>query len=71
MWIQIALMAHFTHPKELETPAVQHAVKRIRDTGINIRSQSPVMKQINDSAGLQYESSDLYIIYIYIYITSL
>jgi len=45
----LAFMAHFNHPRELETPAVQEAVRRIRNTGAQIRTQSPIMRHINDS----------------------
>lgn len=48
----LAIMAHFNHPIELSTPAVQLAIKRIRQTGAQIRSQSPVMKHINDSPAI-------------------
>jgi len=44
----LAFMAHFNHQKELETPAVEKAVERILNTGAVIRTQSPVMKNIND-----------------------
>ncbi len=44
----LAFMAHFSHPKELETPIVQQAIKRILNTGAKIRTQSPIMKHIND-----------------------
>ena len=43
-------MAHFNHPRELQTDAVQEAIRRIRNTGAQIRTQSPIMKHINDSA---------------------
>ncbi len=46
----LAFMAHFNHPVELQTDVAQQAVKRILSTGAQIRSQSPVMKNINDSA---------------------
>ena len=46
---QIALMAHFNHPVELSTEAVQEAIKLVRDSGTKIRTQSPIMKNINDS----------------------
>ena len=46
----LAFMAHFNHPKELETEAVKKAVERILNTGAIIRTQSPVMRNINDSA---------------------
>lgn len=45
----LAIMAHFNHPVELSTPAVQTAIKRIRATGAQIRTQSPLLKNINDT----------------------
>jgi KamA family protein len=45
----LAFMAHFTHPRELETPMVAEAVRRIRDTGAIIRTQAPLIRTINDS----------------------
>lgn len=44
---RMALMAHFNHYRELETEAVQQAIKRIQETGTVIRSQSPVLRHIN------------------------
>jgi L-lysine 2,3-aminomutase len=41
-------MAHFNHPRALETEAVQNAIANILSTGAQIRSQSPLMKHIND-----------------------
>ncbi len=46
----LAFMAHFNHPIELSTDAVVEAIKRILETGVVIRTQSPVLKHINDSA---------------------
>lgn len=46
----LALMAHFSHGVELQTPIVQEAVQLIRSTGAEIRSQSPVLRHINDSS---------------------
>jgi KamA family protein len=46
----LALMAHFTHPRELETPVVRKAIERIRSTGAVIRTQAPLVRHINDSA---------------------
>ncbi len=43
----LAFMAHFSHFRELETEAVQQAIKKIRDTGAQIRTQSPILKNIN------------------------
>ncbi|TCD46815.1 lysine 2,3-aminomutase [Chlorobium sp. N1] len=48
---QLALMAHISHPRELENPLAETAVRRIRSTGAVIRSQSPVVRHINDDAG--------------------
>lgn len=46
----LAFMAHFNHPRELETEAVQEAIKKIRATGAQIRTQSPLLNHINASA---------------------
>jgi L-lysine 2,3-aminomutase len=48
----IALQAHFNHPVELSTAAVEAAIKRIRSTGTQIRTQSPVLRHINDAPEL-------------------
>ena len=45
----LALMAHFSHPRELEPPVVAEAVRRIRDTGTVIRTQAPLIRTINDA----------------------
>ena len=44
----LALMAHVNLPVELETDAVKEAVARIRETGTQIRTQSPLLRHIND-----------------------
>ena len=46
----LALMAHFNHPRELETDVVQEALAHIRETGVEIRTQSPLLREINDDA---------------------
>lgn len=46
----LAFMAHFNNPVELKTEAVRQAIQRILATGAQIRTQSPVMKHINDHA---------------------
>jgi KamA family protein len=48
--INISIMAHFNHPRALETPEVEAAIKRLLSAGVQIRSQSPVLKHINDSS---------------------
>ena len=45
----LALMAHFSHPRELEPPAVAEAVRRIRAAGAVIRTQAPLIRSINDN----------------------
>lgn len=50
--ISISIMAHFNHPRALETEAVQEAIKRILATGAQIRTQSPILNNINADADL-------------------
>jgi L-lysine 2,3-aminomutase len=45
----LAFMAHFSHPRELESPLVAEAVRRIRGTGAVIRTQAPLIRSINDN----------------------
>jgi KamA family protein len=47
--INLSIMAHFSHPVELETEAVKEAIRRLRSVGVQIRTQSPILKHINDS----------------------
>lgn len=47
---QVAVMAHFNHWRELETPIVREALRRVRATGAVVRSQSPLVAHINDDA---------------------
>jgi len=44
----LSFQAHFNHPRELTTDSVKLAIKRIRSTGAQIRTQSPVLRNIND-----------------------
>ncbi|NER24578.1 MAG: lysine 2,3-aminomutase [Symploca sp. SIO1C2] len=46
----LAIMGHYEHWKELDTPIAQEAIRRIRSTGAQIRTQAPVIRHINDSA---------------------
>jgi len=46
----LAIMAHYSHPRELETPAAQEAVRRVLATGAVIRCQAPVVRHVNDNA---------------------
>ncbi|THH18167.1 hypothetical protein EW146_g2773 [Bondarzewia mesenterica] len=47
---QVSIMAHFSHPAELQGAAVQEAIRRIRATGANIRCQAPLIRRVNDQA---------------------
>lgn len=46
----VALMAHFSHPVELEPKIAQKGLRRIADTGAVVRIQAPVIRHINDNA---------------------
>ena len=50
--IHLAIMSHFNHLVELSTSAVRDAIKRIRATGAQIRTQSPLLAHINDDADM-------------------
>jgi KamA family protein len=44
----LALMAHFSHPRELEPAIAVEAARRVRDTGAVIRTQAPLIRSVND-----------------------
>ena len=44
----LALMAHFSHPRELEPELLNAAARRITATGAVIRTQAPLIRSIND-----------------------
>ena len=48
----LAFMAHFNHPRELSTNAVREATRLIKNTGAEIRTQSPILSHINDDPKL-------------------
>lgn len=48
----LAFMAHFNHPRELSTNALKQAVTNIQETGAVIRTQSPILRHINDDSQL-------------------
>ncbi len=51
----LAIMAHFNHPAELQTEIVKQAIIRIRNTGAQIRTQSPVLQHINNDPDIWAE----------------
>lgn len=44
----LAVMSHYSHPRELRPPAAQAAARRILDTGAAIRCQAPLIRHVND-----------------------
>ncbi|MCG5514558.1 MULTISPECIES: KamA family radical SAM protein [unclassified Ectothiorhodospira] len=44
----VAIMAHYNHWREMETPMAREAIRRLRATGAEIRSQGPLLAHIND-----------------------
>lgn len=48
--VHLSIMAHFNHIKELSTDVVRSAIQVVRDTGAQIRTQSPLLQNINDDA---------------------
>ncbi len=46
----VALMAHYNHWREMETDIAREAIRRVRETGVVIRTQAPLLRHINDDA---------------------
>ncbi len=47
---QLAVMAHFSHPRELATGLARTALARIRATGAVVYCQAPLIAHVNDDA---------------------
>ena len=47
--IHLSIMAHFNHYQEMSNAAVEEAIHNIRETGAEIRTQSPLLRNINAS----------------------
>ncbi len=47
---QVALMAHYSHPRELSTPIAREALRRIQDAGAVVRCQAPLIRGVNDDS---------------------
>jgi len=45
----LAIMSHYDHWKELDTPIAQKAIGHLRSTGAEIRTQAPLVRHINDT----------------------
>lgn len=46
----VAVMTHFNHWREVEHPSAMEAIRAVRATGAALRSQSPILRGINDDA---------------------
>lgn len=46
----LAVMAHFSHPRELQTDLARRAVARIRASGALVYCQAPLIAHVNDDA---------------------
>ncbi|CAN2041807.1 Lysine 2,3-aminomutase related protein [Candidatus Magnetomoraceae bacterium gMMP-15] len=51
----LSIMAHFNHSRELATEVVKKAISRIRETGAQIRTQSPLLNHINNKSEIWSE----------------
>ena len=45
----LAVMGHYSHPVELEPVISREAIRRIRNTGAQIRMQGPLIRHVNDN----------------------
>lgn len=50
--LHLAVMSHFNHLTEMSTGAVKTAIRDIKKTGAEIRTQSPLLAHINDDADM-------------------
>lgn len=51
----VAMMAHYSHPRELAPGIAQEAVRRVQGAGATVRCQAPLIRRVNDSADLWAE----------------
>ncbi len=68
----LAVMAHYSHPCELSTNISTRAIRRIQQTGATIRSQGPLIRNVNDCsniwAAMWQKQVDLGIIPYYMFV---
>ena len=48
----LAIMGHYSHWVELQTEIARKAIRRLRNVGVKIRTQSPVIKHVNDNSAI-------------------
>lgn len=69
----VAIMAHYSHPKEMSTPVAQEGVRRLRNVGCEIRTQAPLMRHINDNpaawAGIWHNAVAMGMIPYYMFVS--
>nr|WP_293258844.1 lysine 2,3-aminomutase [Nannocystis sp.] len=53
--MHMALMAHSSHPRELQTEVARAALRRVRATGTVIRCQAPLIRRVNDDPAIWAE----------------
>ncbi len=51
----LALMAHYSHPRFLQTAIGLEGLQRVQSAGATVRCQSPVIRHINDSSDVWQE----------------
>jgi len=51
----LAIMAHYTHPCELEPEPARDALHRVQETGATVYCQAPVVAHVNDNADVLAE----------------
>ena len=44
----LAVMGHYSHPVEFESGMAREAIRRVRNTGAQIRMQGPLIRHVND-----------------------
>lgn len=47
---RVTVVAHFTHPREMHSAATRAAIKALHSIDIDIRTQTPLLRNINDRA---------------------
>lgn len=68
----LALMAHYSHPREMRPRIAEVAIRRVQETGATIRAQAPLIRQVNDCpdiwAAMWQKQVDLGIIPYYMFV---
>lgn len=69
---QLAVMAHFSHPRELATEPARRALARLASTGAVVRAQAPLIRGVNDDpdtwAGMWRDLTRLSVVPYYMFV---